>query len=154
MQTLCFRSLNCFFFAPLIQTKSTNLKLWKITGCVGQYKIFPHSWKFVWMTHHHPHSKKKKSNFTQKVWKTVYVHCKYEYFSNKLSHTWMKKQSLHQTRGKITQTLRYLELNQNLTWQRDLRLTFKNSIYRTSVPLPSKMLHFIYFFNKYKYWVF
>jgi hypothetical protein len=54
------------------------------------------------------------------------MHCKYEYFSNKLSHTRMKKQSLHQNQGKITQTLRYLELNQNLTWERELSLTFKN----------------------------
>jgi len=38
-----------------------------------------------------------------------------------------------------------------------ISLTFKKRasyIYRTGVPLPSRCLHFIYFFNKYKYWVF
>jgi hypothetical protein len=37
----------------------------------------------------------------------------------------MKKQSLHQTQGKIIQTLRYLELNHNLTMECDLSLIHK-----------------------------
>jgi hypothetical protein len=37
----------------------------------------------------------------------------------------MKKQSLHLTHGEITQTLRYLELNQNLILEQDLSLIRK-----------------------------